>query len=85
MDNRVRFGLEDHLAHRLSIEQIDDDCLRSQRPYALAVGRRLGGADHLMTLVHQPPNEPGADRAARPCNENSHRILLLVRHMPDNR
>ena len=81
MHDRVGLGLEDGLAHRASVEQIEHDRLRAERPQTLDVARRPGGADHVMPSIDQLRNEPGADRTARPCNENSHRVSPLIGHI----
>ena len=43
----------------------------------LGVGGRPEGADHLVTSIDELRNEPGADRTARPSDEDSHRVLLF--------
>jgi len=78
VDDRVGFGFEDGLAHGARVEQIERDRLRPEHPYTLGVSRRVEGADHLVTSIHELRNEPGADSTARARNEDSHRVLLSV-------
>ena len=73
VDDRVGLGLEDGLAHGARVEQIERDRLRPERPHALGVAGRPGGADHLVPSIDQLGDEPGADRTARSCDEDSHR------------
>jgi hypothetical protein len=73
---------EHRLAHRAGVEQVERDRLRAERPHALAVSRRPERADRLVASIDQLGNQPGADRTARACNEDSHRELLLVGHIP---
>ena len=60
------------------VEQIERDRPRAERPQLLGACRRVVGADHLVACVDQLGNEPAADRAARSCDENAHRVLLFV-------
>ena len=77
MDDRVGLGFEDGLAHGARVEQVEHDRLRPERPYAFGVLGRRGGADHLVPSLDQLGDEPGSDRTARSCNEDSHRVLLF--------
>jgi len=81
VDDRVRLGLEHRPAHGRTIEQIERDRLGAERPQAFRFFGRPRGADHLVASPNQLGNEPGADRTARSCNEDSHRVLLLVCHI----
>jgi hypothetical protein len=78
VDDRVGLGLEHGLAHRARVEQIERDRLRPERLHAFAVSGRPERADHLVPSVDQLRDEPGADRAARSCYEDSHRCLLVT-------
>jgi hypothetical protein len=82
VNDRLGLACENGLAHRGRVEQIERDRLRAERPHALGVSRRPERADHLVASVHKLGDEPGADRTARPYNEDSHRVLLLARHIP---
>jgi hypothetical protein len=74
--DRVGLGFEDGLAHSARLEQVERDRLRPERPYPLGFAWRPEGADHLVTVIDELRNEPGADRTARPRDEDSHRVLL---------
>ena len=76
VDDRVRLGLEHGPAHGRAIEQIERDRLGAERPYVFRFLGRRRGADHLMASVDELGDQPGADRTARSCNEDSHRVLL---------
>ena len=78
MDDRVGRGSEDGLAHSACVEQIERDRLRPERPYTLVVAGRPEAADDLVTSLDQLRNEPGTDRTACSCDEDSHRVLLCV-------
>jgi hypothetical protein len=56
--------------------QVELDRLGPQRAHASGVSGRPEGADHLVPSLCQLWNEPVAYRAARPCDEDSHRVLL---------
>jgi hypothetical protein len=72
VDDRLRLGCEQGLAHGARVEQIEHDRLRSERAYALGPFRRRCGADDLVPPVEQLWHESGADRAARSDHEDSH-------------
>ena len=82
VDDCLGLGFENRLAHRAGREQVERDRLRAERPDTLTVSRRSERADHLVASIDQLGNEPGADRTARACNEDSHRELLLVGPIP---
>jgi hypothetical protein len=77
MNDRLGLGFEHRLAHRAGIEQIERDRLRAKRPHPLAMSRRPERADHLVASIDQLGDEPGADRTARTCDENSHGVIPL--------
>ena len=77
MDDRLGPGFEYGLADGAGVEQIERDRLRPERPDPLSVGGRPEGADHLVTSIDELRNDPGADRTARPSDEDSHRVLLF--------
>jgi hypothetical protein len=79
MDDRVRLGLEDGLAHGARVEQVEGDRMGPERAQPLGVAGRAERADHLVPSVDQLGNEPAADGAARSCDEDSHRVLLSDR------
>jgi hypothetical protein len=58
-------------------DRADRDRLRAKRAHALAMSRRPERADHLVASIDQLGDEPGADRTARACNEDSHRVIPL--------
>jgi len=76
--DRVRSGGEDRRAHGAGVEQVEPDRLGAERPHPLSAAGRPMGADHLVPALDQLRDEPGADRPARPCDEDSHRSLLLL-------
>jgi hypothetical protein len=78
VDDRVGLGFEDGLAHGASVEQVERNRFGSERAQTLGVSRRPERADHLVALIDQLRNEPGADRTARPGNEDSHCVLLSI-------
>ena len=81
VNDRLGLGFEHRLAHRAGVKQVEGDRLRAERPHAVAASRRPERAGHLVASIDQLGNEPGADRTARACNEDSHRELLLVCHI----
>jgi hypothetical protein len=78
MDDGVRFGFENGRTDGSSVEQIERDRFRPERPYPFSVSGRVEGADHLVPTIDQLGNEPGADGATRASDENSHRGVLSV-------
>jgi hypothetical protein len=62
VDDRVRRRLEDGLAHRLAVEQVDLDRLCTELPDVFDVSRRSGGSDHLMSSIDQLRNRMVDDR-----------------------
>jgi hypothetical protein len=56
------------------VEQVEHDRLCPQRVQAFGLVGRAGGADHLVASVDELRDEPGADGAARPRDEDSHRV-----------
>jgi hypothetical protein len=85
MDDRVRLGFENSLAHRARVEQIERDRLRAERAYAFRALTRRGGADHLVPAFDQLRNEPASYCAARPCDEDSHRSPFGTESKSDSR
>jgi hypothetical protein len=77
MDDRVRLRREHRSAHGAHVEKIERDRLRTQGPKAVVVSGRPEAADHLVPTLDQLRHEPGADRSARACYEDSHRLFLL--------
>ena len=75
MDDRIRLGLQDGLADRARVEQVQRDRLSPERPHPVGVARRPVSADHLVPAVDELSDEPGTDRTARPRDEDSHRVL----------
>src|SRR5215472_3267169 len=76
MDDGVGRGLEDRLAHSERVEQVEGDWFRPQRPDPFgAVGRPVA-PDHLVSRFNELRNEARADRPARSCDKDSHRVLL---------
>jgi hypothetical protein len=76
VDDRIGPGGGNRLADGRRVEQVENDRLRPERAQAFGSVGRTGGADHLVASKHELGDEPGADRAARPCDEDSHRVLL---------
>jgi hypothetical protein len=74
MDDRVGLGHEHGHAHGVCIEQIERDRLRTQGPEAGVVSGRPEGAGHLVPTLDQLRHDPGANRSARACYEDSHRL-----------
>ena len=72
MDDRLGLGSEDGLANGTRVEQVERDRLRPERSHALGAAGRPGRADHLVPCVDQLGDEPGSDRAAGSCDEDSH-------------
>jgi len=72
VDDRVRFRLQDRLSYGARVEQIERDRLRPERPQTLGAGGRVVGADHIVPCVDQLGYEPGSDRTAGSCYEDSH-------------
>jgi hypothetical protein len=75
VDDRVRPGGDDGIAHRGRVEQVEHDRLGALLAQARGLLRRTGCADDLVPPLEQLRDEPGADRAGRPCDEDSHRSL----------
>jgi hypothetical protein len=78
VDDRVRRGLDHGPADGRTIEQIERDRLSAERPYVFGFLSRRRGADHLMASGDKLGDQPGADRTARSCNEDLHRVSPLV-------
>ena len=78
VSDRLGLGFAHGLAHRAGVEQIEGYRLRAERLHAGRVSRRPERADHLVPSVHELGDEPGANRTARSCNENSHRVHLSL-------
>jgi hypothetical protein len=72
---RLALGLENGLAHGGRVEQLERYRLGPELAYTLGLGGRSGGADHLVPSIDQLGDEAGADRTARPDDEDSHRVL----------
>jgi hypothetical protein len=77
MDDRVGPAFEHGLANGARVEQVEGDRLPAECPYTLGVSGRPRGADHLVPALDQLSDEPASDRAARSCDEDSHRVLLF--------
>ena len=82
VDDRIGGGFEHRLAHGACVEKIERNRFCAERADALAAAGRGVGADHLVPGIDQLSNEAAADRTAGSCNEDSHRALLLARHIP---
>jgi hypothetical protein len=78
MDDRPRPDLEDGLAYRDWVEQVEQDRLRAERPDPLGVTGRPDRADHFVSPIGQLGDEPGADRTAGPDNHDSHEPASFV-------
>jgi len=78
VDDRVGPGGDDGLPHRAPVEQVEHDRLRAQGVQAVGFVRGAGAADHLVASLHELGDEPRADRAGRPCNEDSHPFSPFV-------
>jgi hypothetical protein len=85
VDDRLRSDGDDGLPHRLSVEQVEHDRLRPEFLQAFGLLARAGAADHLVAPFEELGDEPYADRAGRPCNEDSHRSLLRRLDQADRR
>jgi len=74
VDDRLGDGLEHRLSHSASIEEIESNRSCAECADAPAAAGGGMGADDLMAGIDQLRNEAAANRTARPCNENSHRL-----------
>jgi hypothetical protein len=79
VDDRPGLGVQDGRAHGARVEQVERDRLGPERPDPLRVPGRPEAADHLVSLIDELGNEPGADRTARSHDEDPHRVPPCVR------
>ena len=78
VDDRVGTGGGHHGAHRAGVEHVEHGRLGAKRPELAGLGRRPGGARHLMAALGQLGNEAAADRAAGAYHENSHDVSSVL-------
>jgi hypothetical protein len=74
VDDRVRLRSGDGSSHGVCVEQVEHDGLRVLAAEALRLVSRPRRADYLVAAFYELRNEPPADRAGRPCYEDSHRF-----------
>lgn len=74
MDDCIGFRFEHGAAHGVRVEQIERNRLHPERANAFGVFGRSVRADYFVPSLEELRNEPAADRAARPCHEDSHRF-----------
>jgi hypothetical protein len=79
VDDRVGCGFEYRFANGARVEEVERDRLGAERADSCAVPGGLVGADHLVAALDELCHEPGAERAARSCYEDSHG--LSFRHI----
>jgi hypothetical protein len=78
MDDRVGPRFEHRLVNGARVEQIELDRLCPELPEVFGPSGRSVRSDHLVPVIDQLRNEPGADRTARSCHEDSHGVLLFL-------
>jgi hypothetical protein len=78
VDDRIGPGGEHGLPHGVSVEDVEHHRLRAQGAQTVCLPGGARAADHLVTPLDELRDEPRAEGARRPCDEDSHVSLLSL-------